>query len=105
MFWGTKWDAYDTKLDDKKRLTFDTAWSLPEPILTTLSWLFPEITIHIETIDEGWNFFGTGSMKEGKWVIKDIRTLAKGVKGKDDSLLCRLSKELKDYDLTAEEEE
>ena len=34
--WGTKWNAYDTELDDDI-LTFDTAWSCPIPVLDALA--------------------------------------------------------------------
>ena len=36
--WGTKWDAYDTYLDEKANvMTFNTAWSCPLPVLDKLA--------------------------------------------------------------------
>ena len=40
--------------------TFDTAWSVPEPVWAELADLFPEIVFEIVFFDEGWNFAGGG---------------------------------------------
>ncbi len=49
--WGTKWNASDT-LKNNNTLSFQTAWSIAEPILIKLSEMFPEINIHVEFADE-----------------------------------------------------
>ena len=49
--WGTKWYASDSEKNGNT-LTFQTAWSLPEPILVKLSEMFPEVTMHVEYADE-----------------------------------------------------
>lgn len=60
--WGTKWDAYSGGIvnddGDEIELTFDTAWSPPEPIFDKLKEMFPDLTFDICCFDEGWNFAG-----------------------------------------------
>jgi hypothetical protein len=70
--WGTKWNAYSTKLDDQQRIIFETAWSFPEPILLELSTLFPELKLTVETIDEGDCFWGTAEFLAGNMVKNTI---------------------------------
>lgn len=54
--WGTKWNGYETTVEpiegDLCRLTFDTAWSHPEPVIDALSMKFPEETLAVEFADE-----------------------------------------------------
>ena len=38
--WGTKWDAYESQVDDGI-LTFQTAWSAPKPVILKLFGLVP----------------------------------------------------------------
>ena len=57
--WGTKWNAYHTQLnhqDDFLELTFDTAWSCPEPIFQSLSEQFPSLKFKGYALDEGYCF-------------------------------------------------
>lgn len=107
--WGTKWGAYDTSLLEDGAIKFDAAWSFVEPVIVQLSWLFPEVTIDVEVIDEGWNFWGTGIIRAGEWKHKDIRTAKThpcDYKKKEfDSLLVKLSKELRDRDILKEADE
>jgi hypothetical protein len=49
--WGTKWNAGNTSRKDNI-LSFETAWSVAEPILVKLSKLFPELTLQVEYADE-----------------------------------------------------
>ena len=58
--WGTKWNAYDIKID-KKSITFDTAWDAPFPIFERISKLVDE-PIHIKYASED-----TGS-NQGEWM-------------------------------------
>lgn len=50
--WGTKWNAYQQELVKEKAVSFQTAWSTPEPIIKTLSKKFPEVLFHIAYADE-----------------------------------------------------
>lgn len=49
--WGTKWGAYDNKFTSKK-ITFDTAWSSPTPIIREISMIFPDVTFDVKFKDE-----------------------------------------------------
>jgi hypothetical protein len=66
--WGTKWGSYETSTDDQGRIIFQTAWSIPQPVLEALSWLFPEVTLLVESVDEGWNFWGTMTYRAGELI-------------------------------------
>lgn len=48
--WGTKWNAYET--DTREGVSFQTAWSHPEPIFVALSALFPNDEIVVSYADE-----------------------------------------------------
>lgn len=62
--WGTKWNAYeqsmvsgvpeadDIEADSECSFMFDTAWSTPFNVLTTLSEQYPTIEIKVEYADE-----------------------------------------------------
>ena len=47
--WGTKWDAYDVEVGydagDELEITFNTAWSPPEPICEALRDQYPDLSI------------------------------------------------------------
>ena len=49
--WGTKWNSSDGFCENDT-LSFQTAWSLPEPVLVKLSEMFPDITIGVVYADE-----------------------------------------------------
>lgn len=49
--WGTKWNSSDGFYENDT-LSFQTAWSLPEPVLVKLSEMFPDITIGVVYADE-----------------------------------------------------
>lgn len=55
--WGTKWGSYQYKERERSpgRFVFDfqTAWSVPVPILNRLADIWPELLIETESIDEG----------------------------------------------------
>ena len=67
--WGTKWNAYDTKVEELEgstaTLRFDTAWSHPYPVLEALSVKFPHHQMEVAYADEdlGYNL--------GKYAIKN----------------------------------
>ena len=50
--WGTKWNACETKIIDDDTITFETAWSNPEPILYELAKRYPNSIIKHEWADE-----------------------------------------------------
>lgn len=57
--WGTKWDACSTHLentsDTSAIYSFETAWSIPEPIFTAISEQHPELTLEFWSEEEqGW---------------------------------------------------
>jgi hypothetical protein len=57
--WGCKWDASGSYIELKEpgKLVygFETPWSPPEKVITTLSELYPSLKIHVRFIEEqGW---------------------------------------------------
>ena len=54
--WGCKWDASDAEFDQgSNEMRFDTAWSVPEPILAKLQEENPDAKFHIYSEEEtGW---------------------------------------------------
>ena len=44
--WGTKWSAYhNSGHSGGNEITFETAWSRPEPVIKQLSKMFPDLSI------------------------------------------------------------
>lgn len=41
------------------QLQFETAWSVPEPVLAALAERFPDVEFSGDFLDEGWCFQGT----------------------------------------------
>ena len=59
--WGTKWDAYDsaiTMTEGKICAEFQTAWSVPKPVIDEIAKRFPNVALDIKFCDEGLNFTG-----------------------------------------------
>lgn len=52
--WGTKWNACDTTWDDKYSDTvwFNTAWSVPEPIVKKISEMYPNVKFRLDYAEE-----------------------------------------------------
>lgn len=100
--WGTKWNSYDHKTDEQSRYIFNTAWSFPEPIFIELSFLFPEVTISVETIDEGGNFWGDAMFLGGEKKIDRIVS-CRSYTPEDEKYRKKLNKELRSHDEDAEE--
>jgi hypothetical protein len=50
--WGTKWNSYDLSTWKKQRISFCTAWSMPEPVFKALSLKYPEAKIEVSFADE-----------------------------------------------------
>ncbi len=58
--WGTKWNAYDCACsveDGKAVIIFDTAWSVPYPVMSAFANKFG-IPFEHRYFDEGGNFWG-----------------------------------------------
>lgn len=67
--WGTKWNAYMGKKVNN-HLTFQTAWTMPEPIYKALAVMFPEAEIYVQYADEDYGSnCGTVTIKDGKCII------------------------------------
>jgi len=64
--WGTKWNTYDNCIHDDNNVSFQTAWSLPDPIFAKMAEMYPSMTFNIETVEEGGFFAGTILISEGK---------------------------------------
>lgn len=55
--WGTKWNAYEQVDSDGDTIQFDTAWSMPEPILRKLAEICNEHNVRFDGqwINEDWS--------------------------------------------------
>lgn len=73
--WGTKWNAYNQSEggNNETMVSFQTAWSHPEPVVKALSLKFPEYEITVTYADEdtGSNC-GAYTIKGGKNISEDI---------------------------------
>lgn len=71
--WGTKWNAYSCTEESEDEITFETAWSNPEPIMLKLSEMYPEATIEHWWADEdmgsndGYRVYEGGEIVEGDY--------------------------------------
>lgn len=71
--WGTKWDAFDAQWHDDEHVSFETAWSTPEPVIKKLSEMFPMIEVSCYYYDEDLgNNCGKYSYKCGELIDCDI---------------------------------
>lgn len=68
--WGTKWDCYETVVEDSEcsiYLEFWTAWSSPYPVLKKLSEQHPSLSIEVQYADEDFGYnCGTYTLEEGE---------------------------------------
>lgn len=59
-YWGTKWNAYQFAMvretPGEIEFVFQTAWSVPRPVLRAASAAFPGLTFDVAAYDEGDNF-------------------------------------------------
>ena len=81
-FWGTKWNAIDCKIVDDDTITFDTAWSVPEPILLRLSEMFPEEEINVSISYEMEDYYEDLTLKHGD-IVKEEKTRIENSWGDD----------------------
>jgi hypothetical protein len=67
--WGVKWNAAETDDDRNNDSTryFETAWSVPYPVISNLSELFPDVEMQLMWADEDASFnTGIAVFKDGK---------------------------------------
>lgn len=93
--WGTKWNAYDTSLQNDSVLVvlvFNTAWAAPMPVVLALSKKFPDLVFNYSYADEdmGHNL-GILAIRKGK--IKKELSIKEG---SDEAL--KLACEIKGMD-------
>lgn len=72
--WGTKWNAYDASLTgggDSAEMRFDTAWSVPLPVLQALAKAEPALSFRYWAFDEGWNFYAIGTGDFGLFSVAE----------------------------------
>ena len=96
--WGTKWNACHSKIgkitSETLIIYFDTAWSLPEPVLEQLAWLFPELRFDILYIEEGCSFAGHMTFEKGA-----LKNSAEMECGEDNPDFIELYKQVYDADI------
>lgn len=72
--WGAKWNAYDqdTMLNEEGKFTFQTAWSIPDAWLITLSKRWQDVVFELRYADEntGYNC-GVMEFKGGQVILDD----------------------------------
>ena len=82
--WGTKWNASDAVAKINKngsaKISFQTAWAPPVPVLTALSHMFPENTFTAKYYEQGMQFQGVLELKNGE-VVKDEEKKYTGHRG------------------------
>jgi hypothetical protein len=69
VHWGTKWNACSTGVDvqaDEIGLSFDTAWSVPGPIIEQLAERFPRLRFEGTYIEEMQSFGGDIIIHDGE---------------------------------------
>ncbi|ENT6821705.1 hypothetical protein ACFF1C_002132 [Enterobacter roggenkampii] len=105
--WGTKWNAYDMSIvehtDSKLVIKFDTAWSIPDPIINELVTWFPELMFFHEFYDEGGWFFGDRTYQAGALAVD--RYINGDERKNHLELEKRLCIELKGWDPDSDEED
>lgn len=93
--WGTKWNSYSNHLRDDG-VSFQTAWSLPDPIFAKMAEMYPTMTFNIECVEEGGFFAGTILISEGK-VKEDLTN--------DDAQWKRLATEMMGWEFDEDDED
>ena len=72
--WGDKWNAVDTAVlreGETIKLSFSTAWSVPEPIFTEIARRFPTLKIEGPFLDGMYNFGGDVCCENGTVEYED----------------------------------
>jgi hypothetical protein len=91
--WGTKWDAARVRVGEAKevgqengepcirvKITFQTAWSPPTPVIRRASELFPSLRLVLRFFERGMAFSGTFVCSQGN-VIRDTTRRYTGRRG------------------------
>lgn len=95
-YWGTKWNCYhqsNGEIDnDLFFVQFDTAWSIPKPIITAFANKM-EFNFTHKYIDEGFNFWGVDS-----WFINRGSMGRRNLNFNNEENKLELSIELLGYD-------
>lgn len=109
VHWGTKWGAYESTCgltdDGRAFIKFDTAWSVPYPILSAFNNRF-QIPFEHRYYDEGANFWGVETWGPRAYPISESpKLVVRLTKRRDDpadqGALCM---ELKGYNPAEEAE-
>jgi len=88
--WGTKWNGYDGSgpcfqpLANgrlKASLTFQTAWSPPEPVVRQFSVMHPSLTVTLRYYESGMGFKGLSKYKGGELVASSHSDSYRGGRG------------------------
>jgi Ferredoxin-like domain in Api92-like protein len=94
--WGTKWNAYDFTSgicrDGRAYIQFDTAWSIPYPIIVAFANIF-KIEFEHRYFDEGHSFWGIE-----QWGIDNLRMVRLISRKNDPDDFRGLSIDLKNID-------
>ncbi|AWE68990.1 hypothetical protein L4690_006311 [Pseudomonas aeruginosa] len=103
--WGTKWNAYESRVDGPESASFETAWSFPEPIFLKLSSMFPEATIELNYADEdiGSNC-GTVRFKGGEAIYRDESAGWNSMSGADRERWTSFAYEVKGWERDQEDD-
>ncbi len=71
--WGTKWNSYENEREDEDTISFETAWSNPQPVMLKLSEMYPDATIEHWWADEdmgsndGYRVYRGGQIVDGDY--------------------------------------
>lgn len=71
--WGTQWDCYNVSVDSP-RVQFQTAWSVPRPVLMEISKQFPGLTLTNEYIEAMLESAGRIVLKAGSILFDEHET-------------------------------
>lgn len=102
--WGTKWNCYDQSCgveNGKAFIKFDTAWSIPYPVIAAFANKFNTPFDH-RYYDEGHNFWGIETWGADAHNSTTHRISKRKNNPEDDKALCI---ELKGYDPDADDED
>jgi hypothetical protein len=98
--WGTKWNAYDCSMgvnDGRAWIQFDTAWSVPYPVLAAFNNRF-QIPFEHRYYDEGANFWGVETWGPREYPKDDPKIVRITKRKSDEADRHALCMELKGYD-------